>query len=205
MSATWTRGTTYAANGTVTETNLAELIENATLAGVDRANCVSGSRPISSRGSAPQDLGVLEPWCHEDQLWPLTKLEDGSLASVLPSATLMSLDASSADVSAGDLLAPSSYTTVPVVTKVVTGSPWRVFAVAAHDATAGNSVVGILHGLVRVRVSDTVVAGEMLRVSTTVDGQAERVGAVGSGSGVLAFALAISTSAGGFVWAKKRR
>jgi hypothetical protein len=73
-----------------------------------------------------------------------------------------------------------------------------VGAIAAHDAVANGSIVAVMHGIVRAKITGTVVAGNTLQLSASA-------GLLQAGGGSSTMAKALDDAAGGLAWINLRR
>jgi hypothetical protein len=198
MSATITKGYSFVQGGTCNAAHLHAEIESATIAGVDRGNIDRVNVcPITLSSSAPAAPVDKELWQNSTTMMILAW--DNHFQRWMPTSinhVLYTVDSGSAAISAGNSL------------KITNGffsladgglGALNVVAIAAHDAVAGGYIVAAVHGIVRAKVTGTVVAGDLLQLSATA-------GVLQSGAGsTKTIARVLDDAIGGLAWINLKR
>jgi hypothetical protein len=198
MSATITRGFSFVQGGTCNAAHLHAEIESATIAGVDRASIDRVNvTPITLSASAPAAPADKELWQNSTTLVILAWDDHFQRwTPTSPNHVLYTVDPGSSAILAGMAL---KLTGAGVTLAGSLTGAQSLIGIACHSAVAGGKIVFALHGILRVVITGTVVAGDLLGLSAT--------------PGVLQaaaitdrpVALAITDALGGVVWAKLKR
>ena len=188
--ATVTRGFTFAATETVTNTKLHDLVDDATVTGIEQADLATGFGGVVTSTVTPTDFDVL--FIDTNFSPPIAKIHDGSVFRPI-SLTLVRLtnksgtSRSAGDVGIIDSANASSFTTT--TTAANTAGKVIVIETIANDAVG---LVAIAGGIQSTKTTGVVAIGDFLITSTT----ATRASAVASQQ-IGVFAVALTASGGG--------
>lgn len=208
MSATFTKGYTFASGGTCNAANLHTLLESATLASVtrdnvDRTTAGQACCPFTFSSSAPSAPVALELW-------------QNSLSMVILAwnATNSRWEATNTNHERWLVASTSSAITAAYALKAMPLyevaladgglDDENVVGIAAHDASASGQVVIVRHGICRAKVTGTVNAGDGLQLSATAGQLQSSDGPFNQGAGLVARALT-TKDVSGYSWVILKR
>lgn len=185
MPATITRGYTFGATELVTNTKLHNLVDNATISGIDATNLASGSGLIIRSTSAPSNTNAI--WVDTNQTPPTAKVWTGSeWQPVGPYAVLT--NKSGSQRTAGEVVIPSTTTDGSFNTTTTADVP-ALGVVLETIADNADGVVALPGARITSLVTAaTVTRGQTLSTSTTAG--------KGTPGGVNAYAVALSAGTG---------
>lgn len=191
MPATISRGKTFGATETVTNTKLHQLVDNATISGIDQTNIASGYGLAIRSTSAPTSTDAI--WVDTNCSPPVVKIYSGS-EWVVTGAYAVLTNKSGGSIAAGDVVVVDTTTAGSFTTSTV-GSDITVLGVAMQSIANNADGVIALAGarVLNVAVDGTVTKGQFLKTSTV----AKQATPTSTGdTGVFAIALSSRSGAG---------
>lgn len=191
MPATITRGKTFSANEQVTNTKLHQLVDSATIAGIDQTNMASGFGVIQRSTSSPSNTDAL--WVDTNCSPPVCKIYDGT-EWVATGAYGVFTNKSGGTRSAGDVVIVDTSNAGSYTTTTTAGNTRVLGVVMQSTSNNADGVVALVGARVtNLSVNATTAVGDYLATSTT-GGQAAPSSSPGAGT--FAIALASRTGAG---------
>lgn len=193
MSAQFISGHQFVTDEIVNDSDLHEIVENATVSGVDRSNLADGEFVVTKTSDdlPPSGVETSEPWMAESTRWIMASDSSGVPTSAIPGGvTFEAAD----DVEAGDALRPTGMSGgVPVMTAVLDGGVLNRYRfMAAHDVASGGQGVAVAHG--PIRLPTTVISGGREYVPTGVAASSP------AGTGDATIGIRFRTDGGGQEW-----
>ena len=191
MPAVITRGKTFGATETVTNTKLHQLVDSATIAGIDGSNMASGSGVVVRSTSAPSNTDSL--WVDTNQSPPVLKRYTGAEWQPTGSFALLT-NKSGSTRSAGDVVVADT-TADGCFTTSTSGADIKVIGIVMESIANNSEGVVALSGarVTNINCDAAVSRGQFLKSSTT----AAKASPTSTGEvGVFAIALSSLGSAG---------
>lgn len=189
MPATVTRGKTFGATETVTNTKLHQLVDSATIADIDQTNIASGYGLAIRSTSAPSDTDAL--WIDTNSTPPIVRHYNGS-AWIASANFAVLTNKSGGTRSAGDVVVVDTTTASAFTTNTAGASLLAPMVVMESIANNADGLVAVTGALVpNIAVDGTTAKGDYLKTSTSA-GQATPSATIVAG----VFAIALSSRSG---------